>query len=127
MKIIKGCSRIVFVTSKYAFKFPNPFYKGKIRWGNLVSGVYCNLSEKAHWKICKNIEKGKELCPVKFSFAGILLIMPRVHILTGEEKYLLDFMKPAEDGEDRKPENYGVYQNRLVCVDYPYHRIFPFT
>jgi len=46
--------------------------------------------------------------------------MPRVEICTTEEEIK---SIPNEEGEDRKPINYGIYKDRVVCVDYPYHRI----
>jgi hypothetical protein len=108
----KGVTRIVILTKNYAIKLPRLNYG----WMNFVQGVYCNLSERQCW----NATKSEYLCPTLFSFLGFINIMPRVLVCKSE--YEIDSI-PNEEGEDRKTENYGRYEDRIVCVDYPYHRI----
>ena len=111
----QGVTRIVYLTKKYAIKLP------RIRrgWMMFIQGMYSNLSENQCWSVCQ----GEYLCPVLFSFGGLILVMPRIEICKTEEDII---SIPNEEGEDRKPINYGFYENRVVCVDYPYHRIKPY-
>lgn len=107
-----GVTRVVLLTKKYAIKFPRINYG----WMKFIEGIHANLSEYHCWKITKS----KHLCPVFYCFAGLFSVMPRVEIYRTEDQIS---GIPREDGEDRKPDNYGSYQERSVCVDYPYHRI----
>jgi hypothetical protein len=113
MKIVKtGITRIVFLTKRYAIKVPRWNYG----WANFISGMYSNLSEAQCW----NATRSEYLCPILFSLGGLVVIMPRVQICETEEEII---SIPKEEGIDRKPDNYGYHFNRVVCVDYPYHRI----
>lgn len=107
-----GVTRLVITTKNYAIKFPRVNYG----WMKFIEGIHCNLSEK----VCWDITKSKDLCPVIFSFLGIIMVMPRVEVCKNENEIL---SIPLVPGEDRKHSNYGVYNGNLVCIDYPYHRI----
>lgn len=111
----QGVTRIVLLTRRYAIKFPRIF-KG---WKWFIQGVYSNMSEAECWRAAQS----PYLCPVLFSFAGLILIMPKIPICKIEDELR---NVPREPGEDRKPINYGYYDERIVCVDYPYHRIKPY-
>lgn len=116
----QGITRVVVLIGRYAIKFPR-VTRG---WSMLIQGIFSNLSEANCWR--NNCFDGNDghpgLCPVKFSFMGFILIMPRVEILSDESE-----LPQAEDlGEDRKAINYGRYMGRVVCVDYPFHRIKPY-
>lgn len=113
MKIIQtGITRVVFLTKNYAIKVPRWHYG----WANFIAGIYSNLSETQCWKATKS----EHLCPILFSFGGFIVIMPRIKICKTESEIT---SIPNEEGIDRKPDNYGYYFNKVVCVDYPYHRI----
>ena len=110
-----GVTRIVFLIGKYAIKMP----RVKYGWRHFIQGVYSNLSEHECW----NVSKSEWLCPVLFSFAGFILVMPRIKICKTDDE-LNNY--PKEEGDDYKPINYGYYNGKIVCVDYPYHRIKPY-
>jgi len=116
----QGITRLVFITDKYAIKVPR-ITRG---WSMLIQGIFSNLSEANCWKMNSDpYNPGCEhLCPVLFSFMGFILVMPYVSICVNQEEL------PAEidPGEDRHHRNYGWYQGRIVCVDYPFHRIKPY-
>lgn len=86
-----------------------------------IQGMFSNLSEHECW----NVSKNEYLCPVLFSFGGWFLIMPRVTTdLTMKD---IEAELPAEEpGEDRHWKNYGRLNGKIVCIDYPYHRIKPY-
>lgn len=112
----QGVTRIVFLTKNYAIKMPRIRYG----WKHFIQGVYSNLSEHECWSISKN---ENYLCPVLFSFGGFIIIMPRLKIC-GTDREVKDVVQ--EEGDDFKPCNYGHYKGKVVCVDYPYHRIKPY-
>lgn len=49
--------------------------------------------------------------------------MPRLNICI-EPSDIQDY--PKEDTDDYKPINYGWLNGKIVCVDYPYHKIKPY-
>lgn len=108
-----GVTRIVILTSKYAIKIPRIDYG----WMKFIEGIYSNLSEHNCWI---NVKNDKLLCPTLYSFGGLFNVMPRIKICETEEE--IKSIRKVKY-EDRKPINYGYYNGRIVCVDYPYHRI----
>lgn len=124
MKLIRtGSTRIVVLTKNYAIKFPRLHWS----WNNFITGLYCNMSEAQQWKDLHSdiiaFELEKYFCPVLFSFAGLILIMPKAKVCTKESQLEKIHHQP---GEDIKPDNYGYLGEKLVCIDYAYHRIHPF-
>ncbi len=114
MKIVmSGITRIVILTQNYAIKLPRVNYG----WMKFVEGIYCNLSEAKNWKWDNQNER---LCPTLFSFAGLINVMPRVKICTSEQEIK---EIPNNEWTDWKPDNYGYYKGKLVCIDYPWRRI----
>ena len=107
-----GITRLVILTERYAIKIPRMNYG----WMKFIEGIYSNLSEYQCWRACES----HYLCPVLFSFAGFFNIMPRLKICETEEE-IKSIRKVRY--EDRKPSNYGYHKGKIVCVDYPYHRI----
>jgi hypothetical protein len=109
-----GCTRIVFLTRKYAFKIPNV-----TEYRLLLHGLLANLQEctfsAAQWP---------ELCPVLFSLPlGLLVVMPRVRILTDEEFLAIDIERWIDRGEyvvpvEAKSNSFGWLNGNLVAVDY---------
>ncbi len=115
----QGITRVVLITGNYAIKFPR-ITKG---WSMLIQGIYCNLSEANCWNMnCFDGQTHPMLCPVKFSFMGFILVMPYVSICQNKD----ELPEEIDPGEDRHHRNYGWYMGRVVCVDYPFHRIKPY-
>lgn len=110
----QGCTRIVLLTKRYAFKIPNV-----VEYRLMLYGLLANLQERqfsrARWP---------ELCPVLFALPlGLLVVMPRVRIFTREE-YLafdLDTFREKENYKvpvEGKMDSFGWYQGCPVAVDY---------
>lgn len=117
-----GCTRIVVLTKRYAFKFPN-FLDG---WPRLFyTGLLANLQEK-----CFAGVGWPELCPVKWSLPwGFLVVMPRCQVLSDDEFLSIDYAEWIKRGEDLpkgewvipvepKSNSFGWYEGRVVAIDY---------
>ena len=116
MKIIKGTTRIVFIFKNFVIKIPNGTYSHL----NFLNGCYANWSE---WQFCKNFEDHElyqRVAPSLFCiYFGLLQIQQKCDLLnrelTDEE---LDYFREVRGGES-KPNNFGFYKGRIVCLDYP--------
>lgn len=117
---LKGVTRIVFVFNKYVIKIPNFKYSML----HFLQGCYSNWSErdfyKRHIKAEYSGNMSKYVAPSHFCFwFGLFQIQSKVEVLnrclTEEEK---EFFK-AICSEDFKKENFGIYKNKIVCLDYP--------
>jgi hypothetical protein len=111
-----GVYRRVILTSKWAIKFP--------RLKNLFSGARCNRWESEIWLKWRPKFGWEHLCPVRFCDPfGIILIMDKATqpvtfdeiVLVNDRDY--DNYYPAVDLE-YKPENWGIVEGKMVCVDY---------
>ena len=113
----KGCTRIVILTKNYAIKIPN-FLVCHLHF---LQGCYSNWSERHYCKIMKNMPEFLDLvAPSLFcSWFGLIQIQrrctPKLEHLTDEE---IEKYKDLHNG-DFKKENFGYYNNKLVCLDYP--------
>jgi hypothetical protein len=112
----QGITRLVFITNKYAIKVPR-INRG---WKRFIEGMCSNMSENQCWNACES----EYLCPVLFSFGGFVLVMPKLEILKRGDS--LPKIHTKEPGCDPNPINYGYLNGKIVCVDYPYHRIKPY-
>ena len=117
-----GCSRISILIFNYCIKLPNLIDNcvytgiyGKVY--SLSKGIQHNITE---YKIANSTN---EVCPVHFSFLGLINIMPRCRVLTIKEfdafdfksyKYKEDYNIPVEN----KPDSFGWYKNKIVAIDY---------
>lgn len=107
---LRGITREVVLTRRWAFKFPS------LRsWKLFLTGLLANLQERDWWRSTHD----KRLCPVvAWLPGGFLVVMPRAERLEPDE-YL--FLQEEEfDGLplDAKPSNFGTYQGRTVLIDY---------
>lgn len=117
MRINKiGITRTVILTKKYAIKIP----KTSNGWKRFIEGLCSNMSENQCWNSCKS----EHLCPVLFSFAGFVLVMPKIKMLDKNSE--IPKIHTTEPGSDLNYNNYGYWNGKVVCVDYPYHRIKPY-
>ena len=105
MKLVKGVTRYVILTKKWAIKFPS-FYN----WPLFLTGLLANMQER-DWSGFND-----RLCPVKFCcWGGWFLVMPRCEPVAEEE---IDYAAFAGLPSDLKPCNFGKYQGRVVMLDY---------
>lgn len=117
-----GITRIVFIFDKFVVKIPNFFYQHD----HFLQGCYANWSERRY---CVGLKKypSNERLPCATSVApsyfctwfGLLQIQakckPKLEDLTEDE---VSFYEPL-CGSDYKKENFGWFNDRLVCLDYP--------
>lgn len=110
MKIIKtGITRTVFLVGRYAIKVPVMRY-GLDAW---AWGIVSNVSER-EWHTFEEW-KGK-VVPVLHSFlGGLIQVYPRCEPFRSGMTYP-EF--PSFGPSDKKPENYGVLNGTVVCLDY---------
>lgn len=102
----RGRNRLVLLTRRHALKLP------ALRcWRDFLFGLLNNMNEAA-W----SGEAGH--CPVLFAAPlGLLVVMPRVRVLTEAEFADLD---PARlpPRPERKADSFGWLGEELVAVDY---------
>ena len=114
-----GCTRIVFLIWKFAIKIPNFTNSHQ----HFLQGCCANWSERKLNIESKNYKN--DLLQDKFSISyfcswfGLIQIQARCeeckHHLTEEQTKEYELLC----GTDFKKENFGYYQGRLVCLDYP--------
>lgn len=105
MKLVRGITRNVILTRRYAVKIPT--FRS---WKLFLHGLLANMQEREWWST-----KDGRLCPVLWSIpGGWCVVMPRVQICDSEVNY------EAFDGlpVDPKPCNFGYFRGRIVLVDY---------
>jgi hypothetical protein len=108
-----GATRWVFLTRRYAIKFPRPR-----PWRSFLWGLLANAQERefatTDWP---------ELCPVYWSVrGGWLLVMPRCLPLAKdltEEQYAAFTVRPEYSVPvEHKRDSFGYLNGRLVAIDY---------
>jgi hypothetical protein len=120
ISVERGAHRRVFLTRRYALKCPRPSSLSQARWAN--------RSELERWKAATEAEK-PHLCPVVWCHRrAFFLLMPYARSLTDEEyeELKLEYINPFNENptlpeyyyHDFKRQNYGVYQGRIVRIDY---------
>lgn len=113
MKVLHGTTRVVLLTTKYAFKFPT-----YVSWKLFLHGLLANMQENLFSGLHSN------LCPVLFYIpGGFLTVMPACTPLTTEEYESLDFIRfvDQEDMElpvENKQDSFGWLNGRIVAIDY---------
>jgi hypothetical protein len=112
----QGATRIVFLTRRWAIKVPNVLDGYKL----FLCGLLANLQESRMWQ---NFPK-PELCPVRFHLPlGLLVVMPRLDVLTDTEYANLDYESFRDRGEyslpvEDKPNSFGWMNGQPVVIDY---------
>lgn len=113
----RGICRTVLLTRRYAIKVPrcrryNPGGLRGVMW-SLSRGIQANLSE-AEWSGTAG------LCPVLWSFGGIVNVYPRAELLPSDIDPEPDYrsIAPHFFPTDSKPENVGILNGKLVWIDY---------
>lgn len=106
-----GVTRTVLLIWKYAVKFPS--WRNGTRY--FLLGLLGNRLEWEHWQMTRH----HRLAPVLHCGPmGLWLVMSRCHVLYGRritdaERADFPFLNMDDNGQ-----NLGVYQGRLVLVDY---------
>ncbi len=115
-----GCSRIVILTKRLAWKVP-AFYDSSNHWSwrTFCQGMLANMQEvafsKAGWP---------ELCPIRFHIPlGLLVVMPKVQLLTDDEFCEMDFKAFTEKEDyyvpvEEKTNSFGWLNGQVVAIDY---------
>jgi len=113
-----GTSRIVFLINKYAIKIAN-FRNGQQLF---IYGCYGNISErkyyKQHSKVDYNDNMVEYIAPSLFcSWFGLIQIQIRAEPLTRKmSNKEFNFFRNLTT--DNKEENFGIINNKIVCIDY---------
>jgi len=107
-----GAYRCVFCFGIFAIKLP--------RVSKLFKGLRCNRWEREMWKKWRLIFRWKNLCPIVLSDpTGFFLLMRRA-----EQPVSFDDIKCADIDYypdidvEYKPENWGMIEGMVVCLDY---------
>ena len=112
----KGVTRLVFLTGSYVLKIPNFTYSHQ----HFLNGMYANWSERQFSKSFKNLPEYEKIAPTIFcTWFGFLSIQKRVESLKFDIKTNLDLREQFKDiCEDFKSENFGILNDKIVCIDY---------
>lgn len=117
MRLLRtGSTRAVLLTNKYAIKFPigvlctdNTFYG---RMHGILRGWLANRTEYK-WS---SYGEFTFLCPIKYSFLfSFVVVMPRVDPIPRDEFYNIS---PFNFSYEHKLDSYGLFNNKVVVVDY---------
>lgn len=109
MEIHRGATRTVFLIGRFAVKIPG---FGRIGMGRLESfchGYLANLSER-RWSGYSDL-----FCPCR-GFMGFVVVMPRCSPVMGEVDW--EGLRVFDSLTDAKAENVGVFEGRVVWIDY---------
>ena len=111
-----GATREVLLIGPYAIKIPS-----LREWRLFLHGLLANMQEKNISRLTNHVEG---FCPVLFSLpGGLLVVMPRVRVMTDEEYEKFDYESlvdhpdyriPAED----KSDSFGWLNGQVVAIDY---------
>lgn len=114
----QGCTRIVFLTKRYAIKIPictDGFQA-------FLYGLLANMQERLFGRLPWYQEMGT--CPIVFSLPyGLLVVMPRVREMTDEEFLEFDVDGFLNQGSYRIPgeaksNSFGWLNGKVVIIDY---------
>src|SRR4051812_39811163 len=114
MKIDRsGCTRIVFVTRRHAFKVPNFMYGWRFFYA-VCWPIFRRKTSGGGWCYRK-----EDLCPVRFALPlGFLIVMPRVRVMTDREFVQFDYAGWRERGGryltvEEKSNSFGWLDGRV--------------
>jgi hypothetical protein len=114
IQIRRGITRTVLLVGPWAVKLPSLRSNGKGLAGRIWSvchGILANLSE-VQWSEVDGV------CPVRFSLFGLVNVYPRCEPVASFDGDYAAIGAPFLPPLDRKPENLGLLNGRLVWVDY---------
>lgn len=118
MQVKRGITRLVFLTKTKAIKIPNPTYSLQ----HFLKGWLANITEKDIWKAFNS--EGMEaqdikqlICPVLTTYLKcFVVVMPRCQPVPPQD--FTPHKRLESVCGDAKADNYGLLNNRLVCLDY---------
>lgn len=106
--VTTGRNRVVVVTRRWAFKLPSTRC-----WRDFLFGLLNNMNEAA-WH-----REHHGYCPVAWAAPlGLLIIMPRVDILSDTDFCYLDELLPQLPGVERKASSWGWLGEQPVAIDF---------
>lgn len=114
----KGANRTVWLVGRYAFKFPT-----FDNWRNFLFGLLNNQTEARVGRSGR-----AEVCPVLWADPwGFVVVMPRVPVMTAAGMRVFDWggwlgidgaHSPPRLCVEIKPCSFGLYDGRIVAIDY---------
>ena len=113
--VFKGSTRIAIpLFKRIVIKIPNI-----LNYRMFLYGILGNLQERKWYKITKH----KKLCPVYFSLAGLINIMPYCYELSDKEFKSLDYNKFIQYGNslfpvENKKCSFKKLNDKIIIVDY---------
>jgi hypothetical protein len=113
-QIARGVSRTVLLVGRWAVKIPSLRTNGQgvfgVAW-SFSRGLQANLSERT-WSGVDGV------CPVLWSLAGLVNIYPRCQSVDAFDGDYGSIGAPFLPAGDRKPQNLGLLDGRIVWIDY---------
>lgn len=107
-----GTTRVVLLIGSFAIKFPRP---SNIR--RFAMGILANMDERlwfrespADWKL--------NMAPALYCFWGFVLIAKRARSITQKQYETINDADYIPLPYDKKIDNFGLYEERIVLVDY---------
>jgi len=114
LQVEVGVSRAVILTRRWAIKIPHPGRSLRM----FLIGMIGNMDERLWSRF------DERLCPVRYCApGGLFLVMPRVQVVFREDSDLERedvwlFFDEVPLVQDWNPENFGLLDGNLVCLDY---------
>lgn len=110
LKVCHGITRTVLLIGRYAIKMPTLRY-GLDAW---AWGIVSNISER-EWQNYEDWQ-GKVVPVLRSWLGGLIQVYPRCERFDPSSMQYPQFSNFAPG--DQKPDNYGVLNGSVVCVDY---------
>ena len=113
-----GVTRIVLLVGIYAIKIPNFLYSHL----HFLQGCYSNYSERRYCKMMYGVSNNQyydKVSPSYFcSWFGLIQIQARCKPIEFDiDDDLIDYFADVSSGDNKK-ENFGLFNNQIVCLDY---------
>lgn len=116
MELKVGSSRVVVLVGKYAVKFPRAYSEK-----SFLYGMYCNVSERKYCVQMRRLSMYSDLvAPSLFCvFGGFVQIQLKCEPL--DRELSIEEREKFQDvsGGDLKSSNFGLLNDKVVCLDYP--------
>ncbi len=113
-RIIKGSSRWVILTNKWAIKIPSLY-----SYRMFLIGLLANMQE-----VLFSMTNDVRLCPIYFYIiGGFCVVMPRVEPISDEDYSITDLKMFCNNGDmiipvELKYNSFGLLRGKLVAIDF---------